>query len=856
MIKKNIPGAEPVYMVYDKRDNLVLTQDGEARAEDPYLYYFTKYDAFNRPVMTGRIYIDDDISDIRDNFEDFSGQPYVTYDDSETPYGYSLDDGYPSGYTIDENDILTVTYYDNDDFVDDILSSDYECSTYNETHNNIDFNLDKSDMTQDFVTGSMTRVLRVSGSGYIPDDSILFTVNYYDDYGNVIRSISDNHKGGKDIISTNYKPITYEVENTLHLHEGIGDDLRILRRFDYDHTGRLIETTHQINNQDEVVISALEYNEISDLITKYLHSGDAGSTKDFLQKTDYVYNIRGWLKSINNLSIDVNNDAFGIELYYENVSEISNLVSNALYNGNIAGVKWRIKNDMIRGYGYEYDDLSRLTDAHYGDGANLDEHSGYYSMSVPVPSYDENGNILKLKRYFSNTLVDDLTYNYYGLINQLQSVTDNGTASSQVDDYPGTSGTYTYDDNGNMDHDGGKNLDIGYNYLNLPEAIDFGGDNKLFYHFDASGNKLVKYKDVSMGTDEVTHYIGEIVYSDNDIDYILTEEGRIVPYEAEEGTRWLYEYYMKDHLGNTRAVFNGTNLGGNIDMLQHSSYYPFGLAFNLVDYNTSTTSDYTENKYLYNNKELQDDMMQSKKLDWYDYGARMYDPQLGRFHTLDAFAEKYYDFTPYQYGANNPVLFIDVNGDSIHVAEEYRESFNNDIQNVFSDNAEYFEHTESGMLVFTGDKKSLTKEQKQIYKGMKKLMGEEKTTNVVYEESYTVGTGEDAKTYSTAEFGGALTARDVNINGEIQDLIVVSPTISGVNVSLDTPIGILTNTQEFVQKNTTSGLFHEIGEAITTNLTYRGKVIEYENKVRSIIGLPLRPYDLNHSKTIPTIYKK
>ncbi len=234
----------------------------------------------------------------------------------------------------------------------------------------------------------------------------------------------------------------------------------------------------------------------------------------------------------------------------------------------------------------------------------------------------------------------------------------------------------------------------------------------------------------------------------------------------------------------------------------------------------------------------------------------MYDPQLGRFHTLDAFAEKYYDFTPYQYGANNPVLFIDVNGDSIHVAEEYRESFNNDIQNVFSDNAEYFEHTESGMLVFTGDKKSLTKEQKQIYKGMKKLMGEEKTTNVVYEESYTVGTGEDAKTYSTAEFGGALTARDVNINGEIQDLIVVSPTISGVNVSLDTPIGILTNTQEFVQQNTTSGLFHEIGEAITTNLTYRGKVIDYENKVRSIIGLPLRPYDLNHSKTIPTIYKK
>ncbi len=43
----------------------------------------------------------------------------------------------------------------------------------------------------------------------------------------------------------------------------------------------------------------------------------------------------------------------------------------------------------------------------------------------------------------------------------------------------------------------------------------------------------------------------------------------------------------------------------------------------------------------------------------------MYDPALGRFHSPDAFAEKYVNMTPYQYGANNPVLMVDVNGDSL-----------------------------------------------------------------------------------------------------------------------------------------------------------------------------------------------
>ena len=52
-----------------------------------------------------------------------------------------------------------------------------------------------------------------------------------------------------------------------------------------------------------------------------------------------------------------------------------------------------------------------------------------------------------------------------------------------------------------------------------------------------------------------------------------------------------------------------------------------------------------------------------------DYGARMYDGALGKFFTQDRFAEKYYPLSPYQYGANNPIRNVDVNGDSIWVTQ-------------------------------------------------------------------------------------------------------------------------------------------------------------------------------------------
>ena len=97
--------------------------------------------------------------------------------------------------------------------------------------------------------------------------------------------------------------------------------------------------------------------------------------------------------------------------------------------------------------------------------------------------------------------------------------------------------------------------------------------------------------------------------------------------------------------------------GGNPDFF-YNDYYPFGLSFNSYQRQGEKAND-----FLYNGKERQDEL----DLGWMDYGARMYDGAVGRFFTQDRFAEKYLDFTPYQYGANNPIKYIDVNGDSIIV---------------------------------------------------------------------------------------------------------------------------------------------------------------------------------------------
>ena len=121
-----------------------------------------------------------------------------------------------------------------------------------------------------------------------------------------------------------------------------------------------------------------------------------------------------------------------------------------------------------------------------------------------------------------------------------------------------------------------------------------------------------------------------------------------------EGT-WDYQYFLSDHLGNTRVVAGLDATGRKAEAKQTNDYYPFGMQIA----NIPLASD---NLLKYNGKELQEYSINGTKLDWYDYGARFYDPMLGRWHSVDPSAEMAYSWTPYRYGFNNPIRFLDADG--------------------------------------------------------------------------------------------------------------------------------------------------------------------------------------------------
>ena len=631
LVEKRIPGKDWEYIVYDNLDRPVLTQDANLRAQNKWL--FTKYDVLGRVAYTGLFTLNSSRTSLQTTFNSKTAlQNYETKVTSGTGYDgtYYNNANYPNTNI----EVLTVNYYDDYNF--DLAG------TFNpNTNNTLIYGIYPTTRTKGLATGTRVKVLTTS--------NWITTVNYYDEKAKPIRTYSYNDFLKTTDVISNKLDFVGKVDETTTLHtntqDNITNTITTVDNFTYDAAGRLIKQTQTIGGHTET-IAVNNYDELGQLQSKKV--GNTETTP--LQTVNYTYNIRGWLKQINNPA-SLGTDLFGFKIGY-------NEGSNPLYNGNIALTQWKTANtdNSLKTYNYTYDALNRIT-------SGIDNTNNY---SLSTIGYDKNGNITNLTRRgqtnsgataFGN--MDILAYTYQSNSNKLIKVLDTGNTTFGFKDGANTTTEYTYDANGNMlkDLNKGMTSNILYNHLNLPTQVTFATGN-ITYIYDATGVKLQKKVTESGQQDIITKYAGNYVYQKTGtatevLQFFNTAEGYAEP-TISSGTvsKWNYVYQYKDHLGNIRLSYKniGTTSNPSLQIVEENNYYPFGLKHK--GYNNVVTSTNIAQKYkTYQGQELTDEL----GYNMLEFKYRHYDSAIARFVVVDPLTEKYNTWSPYVFSGNRVV---------------------------------------------------------------------------------------------------------------------------------------------------------------------------------------------------------
>lgn len=630
--EKKVPGAGVEYYVYDTNDNIILTQNSNQRLTNRWVY--TKFDQFGRVIQSG-IYTHPAGS------SQASMQTAVDYTNSSKWYE-QRQTGTTYGYTnilfpTENCEALSLNYYDDYD-TDFNGTADYSYAVQNLVN-------------EATVNTTVNGLTTVSKTKILGSSNWLTTVTFYDKLYRPIQVQGNNHKNLAslgDISTVVYNFIDQPVYSKQVINPG-SNPVTICKRLDYDHMGRLVKEWQKVNTDAEVLLAQFNYNELGQLIEKNLHSENSGST--YLQSIDYTYNIRGWLKDINNANFDGtennNNDAndlLSIALRYE---QTTSSMFTPKYNGKLSMQVWRSVNNSFLNT-YTYDGFDRLSyNQQHNDAAGSPNNS--YKEQV---TYDLNGNIkTMLRTAASQTVVDNMAYSYDG--NRLIKITDAADKNVSFLDKVDLATEYTYDSNGNLTADMNKGISLiqyGY-YNNLPQVIQLGSAlNRIEYTYSADGVKLTR-KVYSNNTLQKTYdYIGGAIFENNVIVKIETTQGRL----AYNGSTYVNEYDIRDHLGNVRVSFTKDVTTGTAKIIQEDHYYAFGGKMG----GTYSLIPSSQNRMLYNGQE--------KELEFpsetYDFNARFYDPLIGRFMSIDPLADFDNGISPFAFCSGDPVNFNDPAG--------------------------------------------------------------------------------------------------------------------------------------------------------------------------------------------------
>ena len=542
---------------------------------------------------------------------------------------------------------------------------------------------------------------------------ILFVVSFLTTDGNVVQRHSTNHLGGYEHV---YLALSFtgNLVRELREHAGGGaETISVLREYEYDGRDRLVKVTHRIGGGETRVLLKNSYDGVGRLAAVETNGGS--------YRTDYGYNVRGWLTEISSPLMEQT----------LNYTEHS-LRKNPYMNGNINSIT--TKNNLLSpttgelmGSGmatvtYMYDKLNRLESSTY-EPAGRPTNPGAYNTAY---TYDLNGNITMLSRQGVNErLTDDgeVVYAGYGFTDQITATYD-GNRLLKVKDYmeevvygdafdfrdgADEDVEYEYDGNGNMTADLNRGIkEITYDVNNRPLSVTFStrpAEQRTKYLYDASGRKLrTTYQTsrfLSLGPDDLWHvdtlelnpgiwdHIGglrplsspgfgdavgswngdkvqpaeNLLWSTNFIrDYcgdIIYKDGEIERILTDNG------YAVPDSAGGYDYYYYVKDWQGNVRAvideanrrMELNSYYPYGMPM------SSTAS---VQPYKYGGKELD----RTNGLDMYDFHARHYDPIVPHFITMDELCEKYPSISPYAYCAGNPIRYVDPTGNDWKEAKE------------------------------------------------------------------------------------------------------------------------------------------------------------------------------------------
>ena len=522
--EKRFPGREPMYVVYNRGDRPMMTQDGLMREKHQWLIY--TYDNMGR--VTAQKLVTD------------SAQTPQTREALQSAFDTN---SYPQLYSSPASQILTQHVYDRHPTTMPAALAFEEIPDMTCDLTGCDPETLLDTLTTGLPTYEKLAVLSDGGIGGSHERAF-----YYDYRGREIQRVEKDAQGGVLRTTSRYDLIGNMLAQRESYTRGSKTDV-LDRTFEYDSRSRMTKETAQFNGGEQAVV-AYAYDELGQLTGKTYGTGQHAihETMD--------YNMQGWLT-------EKSSELFDMQLrYYEPYRDWL----EPYYSGNIASWIWQhklinnVNDDEEYAYGYRYDDLSRLTAA----------EQFYWDMEGPNDdwtengiTYDKNGNIITLNRS-SLSSEDARSYRFSYNGNQRVKETNGNSA-------------YGYDANGNISSDALSGLEITYNLLNLPSESYGGGDYSDYYHYLADGTKVLhEYSD-----GQQDEYRGSLVYYSNGEFSVPFGGGRLVS----EGNTTAAHYFLTDHLGSTRVVAKVTPTGR--EDLDRKDYYPFGKEWAQPDMPTS-----------------------------------------------------------------------------------------------------------------------------------------------------------------------------------------------------------------------------------------------------------------------------